>query len=192
LKYRNEAGPTCQSQKPIKPLAPGYRSPAHARATAASHAPEARAPPATRSTPCSTLRCPRALVVIIHCHPWAASKPTPVSPHRSPLASPGSPLRRLAPRSDELSKKAPQAPRAPPPRVTELCSSQAASLKTTAKPLHQTVPPPWTPPHHRPPPATDRPRRQSSSITPSRSSSPTREPPALLTRQRHHRRFPLA
>jgi hypothetical protein len=121
-----------------------------------------------------------------------SSKPTLVLPPRSPLACLGSPPRRLVPRTDEVSKKAPQAPHAPPPRVTELCSSQAASLKTTPKPLRQTVPPPWTPPHHRPPPATDRPRRQSSSITPLRSSSPTREPPALLTRQRHHRRLPLA
>jgi hypothetical protein len=84
-----------------------------------------------------------------------SSKPTPISPPRSPLARLGSPPCCLAPCTDELSKKAPQAPRAPPPRVTELCSSQAASLKTTPKPLHQTVPPPWTPPHHRPPPATD-------------------------------------
>jgi hypothetical protein len=107
-----------------------------------------------------------------------SSKPTPVLLPHSPLTRLGSPPCRLAPRIDELSKKAPQAPRAPPPWVTELCSSQAASMKTTPKPLHQTVPPPWTPPHHRRPPATDRPHRQSSSITPSRSSSPTREPPA--------------
>jgi hypothetical protein len=121
-----------------------------------------------------------------------SSKPTPVSPPCSPLARLSSPPCHLAPRTDELSKKAPQAPRAPPPRVTELCSSQAASLKITPKPLRQTIPPPCTPPHHQPPPATDRPRRQSLSITPSRSSSLTREPPALLTRQRHDRRFPLA
>jgi hypothetical protein len=60
LKYRNEAGPTCQSQQLIKTLAPGYRSPVHVRAIAAGHAPEARAPPATRSAPWR-LCCPCAL-----------------------------------------------------------------------------------------------------------------------------------
>jgi hypothetical protein len=190
LKYRNEAGPTCQSQQAIKPLAPGYRSPTRMRAIAAGHAPEAQAPPAMCLTPCSALRCPRALAVTA-AH-GLSSKPIPVSPPRSPLARLGSPPRRLASRTDELSKKAPQAPHVPPPRVTELCSSQAASLKTNPKPLRQTIPLPWTPPHHRPPPAMDRPRRQYSSITPSRSSSPTHEPPTLLTRQRHHRWFPFA
>jgi hypothetical protein len=60
LKYRNEAGPTCQSQQLIKTLATGYRSPVHAHAMAAGHAPEARAPPATRSAPWR-LCCPCAL-----------------------------------------------------------------------------------------------------------------------------------
>jgi hypothetical protein len=59
LKYRNEVGPTCQSQQPIKTLAPGYRSPVCVRVTAADHAPEARAPSATRSTPALTApTCP--------------------------------------------------------------------------------------------------------------------------------------
>jgi hypothetical protein len=134
---------------------------------------------------------PRALAVLIHCRPWAVIEANPCFTSSLPARLPR--LSSVLPcASDELSKKAPQAPRAPPTRVTELCSSQAASLKTTLKPLHQTVPPPWAPPHHQPPSATDRPRRQSSSITPLRSSSPTREPPALLTRQRHHQRFPLA
>jgi hypothetical protein len=88
LKYRNEAGPTCQSQQPIKPLAPGYRSPAHARATAAGHAPKARAPPPTRSTPCSALRCPRALIVLIHCRPWAVIEANPYFASSLPACPP--------------------------------------------------------------------------------------------------------
>jgi hypothetical protein len=92
LKYRNEAEPTCQSQQPIKTLTPGYRSPVRARATAAGHAPEARAPPATRSTPCSALRCPHALVVPIHCRPWAVVEANPFSPPREAVLPSSAPL----------------------------------------------------------------------------------------------------
>jgi hypothetical protein len=92
LKYRNEARPTCQSQQPIKPLAHGYRLPARVRATAAGHAPEARVPPDTRSTPCSTLRCPRALVVFIHCRPWAIIEANTFSPPSEALLPASAPL----------------------------------------------------------------------------------------------------
>jgi hypothetical protein len=92
LKYRNEAGPTCQSQQPNKPLAHGYRSPARVRAIAAGHAPEARAPPAMRSTPCSALRCPRALAVLIHCRRWAIIEANPFSPPCEALLPASAPL----------------------------------------------------------------------------------------------------
>jgi hypothetical protein len=92
MKYQNEAGPTCQSQQPIKPLAPDYQLPSRARATTVGHAPEARAPPATRSTPCSALRCPRALAVLIHCRPWAVIEANPLSPPREALLPTSAPL----------------------------------------------------------------------------------------------------
>jgi hypothetical protein len=75
LKYRNEAGPTCQSQQPIKTLATGYRSPIRARVIAAGHVPEARAPPAIGSTP--ALTAPTCLAVPIHCCPWAVIEAYP-------------------------------------------------------------------------------------------------------------------
>jgi hypothetical protein len=80
MKYRNEAGPTCQSQQPIKMLAPDYRSPVPACATAAGHTPEARAPPATRSTPALPAGPPatRALAVPIHCCPWVVIEGEPL------------------------------------------------------------------------------------------------------------------
>jgi hypothetical protein len=84
LKYRNEAGPTCQSKQPIKTLAPGYRSPVCVRATAVGHALEARAPSATRSTPALTARhMRRASILIAH---GLSSKPSPFpSPREATL-----------------------------------------------------------------------------------------------------------
>jgi hypothetical protein len=116
LKLWNEAGPTCQSQQLIKPLAPGYRSPAHARVIAVGHMLEARAPPATRSTPCSSpllptctcrprvhhvRRCPYPLLHRSHSH-LRTFTPTPL-------------IRLCSPRSSaQCCTAAPQAPEQPP------------------------------------------------------------------------------
>jgi hypothetical protein len=108
-----------------------------------------RPPPAHPMPTC--LRC------LILYATFALRRSNTTSPPRSPIAHLGSPLRRLSPHVNELLKKVPQAPRAPPPRDTGLCSSQAASPKTAPKPLHRPIPSLWTPPHHRPPLATDRP-----------------------------------
>jgi hypothetical protein len=42
-------------------------------------------PTPMRSTPCSALRCPRALAVPIHCRPWVVVKANPISPPREAL-----------------------------------------------------------------------------------------------------------
>jgi hypothetical protein len=63
-----------------------------ARATAAGHASKARAPPATRSMPCSALHCPHALAVLIHCRPWAVIEANPFSPPREALMPASAPL----------------------------------------------------------------------------------------------------
>jgi hypothetical protein len=134
LKYRNEVGPTCHSQQPIKTLAPGYGSPARARAIAASHPSEARASSATRSTPALTApTCP--------CRPYPL---LPMGCHR------GQPLFRLPARPPQLSSAS-----SLPPRSTSTQTGTSGHgiasptppraplvLRTSLRAMSQAPPPP--------------------------------------------------
>jgi hypothetical protein len=84
------------------------------------------------------------------CVAFASRRSSTTSPPRSPPR-----LSFVPPHADELSKKVPQAPRALPPRVVGLCSSQATSPKTArshcaapflCRRLFSDSRPPWPPP----------------------------------------------
>jgi hypothetical protein len=153
MKYRNEAGPTCQSQQPIKTLAPDYRSPVRACATAAGHTPEARAPPATRSTPALPAGPPatRALAVPIHCCPWVVIEANPYFASSLPARPPQ--LSSAPPRSAST-----QTGTSSHGTVSPTPSRAPPVLRTSLRAMSQAPPPPddalhavplWPPAHRR-------------------------------------------